>query len=61
MSDLVVALGLLLVIEGLMMAAAPGAVRRALEAIDQLPDAPMRISGLVGAIIGILLIWVIRG
>lgn len=61
MSDLVVAFGLVLVIEGLMLAAAPGAVRRALEAIEQLPDAPLRIAGLAGAVIGVVLVWLIRG
>lgn len=60
MSDLIVALGLVLVIEGLMMAGAPGAVRRATEAIGQMPDRPMRISGLVGALIGLSIIWLIR-
>ncbi|MCS0503848.1 DUF2065 domain-containing protein [Ancylobacter mangrovi] len=61
MADLVVALGLVLVIEGLMLAAAPGAVRRAMEAIDQLPDMPLRITGLAGAVIGLLIVWLIRG
>jgi len=61
MSDLIVALGLVLVIEGLMLAAAPGAVRRAMEAVEQLPDAPLRLSGLVGAVIGLLIVWLIRG
>ncbi|MBS7545170.1 DUF2065 domain-containing protein [Ancylobacter oerskovii] len=61
MSDLIVALGLVLVIEGLMLAAAPGAVRRAMEAIDKAPEMPMRIAGLVGAVVGLLVIWFIRG
>ncbi|QIB33422.1 DUF2065 domain-containing protein [Ancylobacter pratisalsi] len=61
MADLFVALGLVLVIEGLILAAAPRAVRRAMEAIDQLPDMPLRIAGLVGAVIGVLLVWLIRG
>lgn len=61
MSDLVVALGLVLVIEGLMLAAAPGAVRRAMDTIGQLPDPPLRITGLVGALIGLLIVWIIRG
>lgn len=61
MSDLIVALGLVLVIEGLMLAAAPGAVRRAMEAIDHLPDVPLRVSGLLGAVAGVLIIWLIRG
>lgn len=61
MSDLIVALGLVLVIEGLLLAAAPGAVRRAMAAIDQLPDQPLRIAGVVGAVLGVLVVWLIRG
>jgi len=61
MRDLAVALGLFLVIEGIMLAATPGAVRRALAAIDQLSDTQMRITGLVGAVIGVFLVWLIRG
>ncbi len=61
MSDFFVALALVLVIEGLMLAVAPGAVRRATEAIGQLPDAPLRITGLIGAIIGVVIVWFIRG
>lgn len=61
MYDLIVALGLVLVIEGLMLAALPGAVRHAAESISQLPDAPLRIAGLGGAVIGLVIIWLIRG
>ena len=61
MSDLIVALGLVLAIEGLMLAAAPGAVRRAADSIQQMPDAPLRIAGIAGAVIGVLIVWAIRG
>lgn len=61
MYDLIVALGLVLVIEGLMLAALPGAVRNAAEAIGELPDAPLRIAGIGGAVLGLIIIWLIRG
>lgn len=61
MYDLIVALGLVLVIEGLMLAAFPNAVRRAMESMDKLPDSPLRIAGVVGAVVGLLLVWLIRG
>jgi uncharacterized protein YjeT (DUF2065 family) len=61
MYDLIVALGLVLVIEGLMLAAVPGAVRRATEAIGQTPDTPLRLAGLVGAIVGLVIVWLVRG
>ena len=40
MYDLIVALGLVLVIEGLLLAAFPNAVRRAMESMEKLPDSP---------------------
>ncbi|GLK70438.1 DUF2065 domain-containing protein [Ancylobacter dichloromethanicus] len=61
MYDLIVALGLVLVIEGLVLAAAPGAVRRSAEAIGHLPDSPLRVAGIVGAVIGVAIVWLIRG
>ena len=61
MYDLIVALGLVLVIEGLLLAAFPKAVRSAMESMDKLPDSPLRIAGLVGAIVGLLIVWFIRG
>jgi uncharacterized protein YjeT (DUF2065 family) len=60
-SDLVVALGLVLVIEGLALAAMPSAMRRAMEAIERLPDVPLRLAGLGGALVGLLIVWLIRG
>lgn len=61
MSDFVVALGLVLVIEGLALAAMPGAMRRAMEAIERLPDVPLRLAGLGGALLGLVIVWLVRG
>ncbi|MDQ0348452.1 MULTISPECIES: DUF2065 domain-containing protein [Ancylobacter] len=61
MYDLIVALGLVLVIEGLVLAAAPAAVRRSADAITQLTDSPLRVAGIVGAILGLAIVWLIRG
>lgn len=61
MSDLVVALGLMLVIEGLTFAALPGMSRRAMEAMHALPDFQLRIVGLCGALAGLAVVWLVRG
>lgn len=58
--DVLVAVGLLLAIEGLLYAAFPNAMRRAIATVLETPDMPMRIGGLVAAIAGIALIWVVR-
>jgi uncharacterized protein YjeT (DUF2065 family) len=61
MSDFVVALGLVLVLEGLLFAAFPDAAKRAMESVMQTPDAMLRIVGLGSAVIGLALIWLMRG
>lgn len=61
MSDLVAALGLVLAIEGLMFAAFPAATRRAMAMIAATPEGQMRVTGLVSAVIGVLIVWMVRG
>ncbi|MFK8250276.1 DUF2065 domain-containing protein [Ancylobacter terrae] len=61
MSDLIVALGLMLVIEGLTFAALPGLTRRAMEAMLELSDYQMRVAGVGGALAGLLIVWLVRG
>ena len=61
MSDFIVALGLVFVIEGLIFSAFPGTAKRAMESVQQTPDGPLRVVGIVSAILGIILIWAIRG
>jgi uncharacterized protein YjeT (DUF2065 family) len=61
MSDFVVALGLVFVIEGLVFAAFPGPTRRAVAAVLDTPDHALRLIGLLSAMFGIALIWLTRG
>jgi uncharacterized protein len=61
MSDFFVALGLVFVIEGLVFAAFPEAAKRAITAVLETPDAVLRVVGLASAILGLLLVWLIRG
>ncbi|HSI40672.1 MAG TPA: DUF2065 domain-containing protein [Xanthobacteraceae bacterium] len=61
MSDLIVAFGLAIAIEGLVFAAFPGASRRAMESMHALPDLSLRITGLAGALIGLIVVWLVRG
>ena len=61
MDDFLAALALVLVIEGLLYAAAPGAMRRAMEVALSQPPGPMRIAGLLAATIGVALLWAVRG
>jgi uncharacterized protein len=61
MSDLVVALGLVFVIEGLVCAAFPTSAKRAVTAMLETPEATLRTVGLASAILGLMLVWAIRG
>ena len=61
MSDFIVALGLVFVLEGLLFSAFPATAKRAMESVMQTPDTSLRIVGIVSAVLGILLIWAVRG
>lgn len=61
MPDFIVALGLVFVIEGLIFCAFPATAKRAMESVQQTPDSTLRTVGIVSAILGIILIWAVRG
>jgi uncharacterized protein YjeT (DUF2065 family) len=61
MSDFVVALGLVLVIEGLAFSAFPSNAKKAMAAMEQTSDNSLRVVGLASAVLGLLLVWLIRG
>ncbi|MFG1344841.1 DUF2065 domain-containing protein [Xanthobacter autotrophicus DSM 431] len=60
MKDLFAALGLMLAIEGLCLAAFPGAWRRAMRAVLHAPETPMRLAGLGVGALGVLLVFLVR-
>jgi uncharacterized protein len=59
MSHLVAAIGLLFAIEGIIFAFPLGA-KRAMAATLDIPDGRLRISGLAAAIIGVVIVWLVR-
>jgi uncharacterized protein len=61
MSDLVVALGLVLAIEGVLFAGFPGAAKKAAETMLATPEPSLRLIGAVCAAIGVALVWLVRG
>ena len=61
MGDLLAALGLVLVIEGILYAGFPGAVRRMLATVEQTPDRVLRATGLAAACLGLFVVWLVRG
>ena len=60
MSDFLVALGLVFVIEGLVFAAFPGSAKRALTAVLETADLPLRLMGIGSAVVGLIIVWLAR-
>jgi uncharacterized protein YjeT (DUF2065 family) len=61
MWDFIVAIGLVLALEGLLFAAFPGAAKQAMANVLETPDTVLRAVGIASAIGGILMIWLARG
>ncbi|MEM7567035.1 MAG: DUF2065 domain-containing protein [Pseudomonadota bacterium] len=61
MSDFLAALGLALVLEGVAYALFPAQMRSLMERAFASGDALMRRSGLVLAIVGVGIVWLVRG
>jgi uncharacterized protein len=59
-TDFIVGVGILFVLEGLMFAASPAWMRRAMKSALATPDNILRIVGIVSAVAGLLLIWFVR-
>jgi uncharacterized protein len=61
MSDFLVAIGLVLVIEGLLWAAFPRAGVKLLEAAVGTPEHSLRAVGAAAVAAGVLIVWMVRG
>lgn len=61
MHDFLVALGLVAVIEGVLYAAAPAVMKRSIRQVLDLPDATVRRVGLTAMMVGVLVVWLVRG
>ena len=61
MRDFLVAVGLVLAIEGLIFAALPGLAKGLAATALETPEGELRIAGIVSALLGVLVIWLVRG
>jgi uncharacterized protein YjeT (DUF2065 family) len=61
MSDLLVGIGLVFVIEGLLWAVAPHLALRFLEGAAATPQSTLRVAGWTAVALGVGLVWLIRG
>ena len=60
MGDFIAALGLVLAIEGIVFAAFPDAVKRAMIDASETPSERMRLVGIASAVIGVGVVWLAR-
>jgi len=59
-SDLIAALGLVLVLEGVLYGGMPGLARRLAAEVVTLPEGALRVGGLVAVAAGVGLVWLVR-
>tara|TARA_B100000029_G_scaffold150303_1_gene145560 strand:- start:688 stop:873 length:186 start_codon:yes stop_codon:yes gene_type:complete len=57
MKELIIAVGLLFFIEGILYALFPSKMKNMFKIIDKLPTNQLRISGLLFALIGFIIVW----
>lgn len=58
--DLAAALGLVLVIEGILPFLSPGGIKRAIARFAAMDDTMLRVAGAVSMLGGLLLLWLAR-
>jgi uncharacterized protein YjeT (DUF2065 family) len=59
-ADFLIGLGILFVLEGLLFAASPAWMRRAMKSALETPDNILRVVGIGSAVVGLILIWFVR-
>ncbi len=61
MDDLLTAVALVLVIEGGLYALFPESMRRMMAQMQEVPEIRLRTMGLIGAALGVVGVWLLRG
>ena len=60
MDEIIIAIGLLLFIEGALYALFPAKMKNMLSKLNQISDAQLRSGGLIFVIIGFVIIWYLK-
>ena len=59
-ADFLIGIGILFVMEGLLFAASPSWMRRAMKSALATPDHILRAVGIGSAVVGLIVIWAVR-
>jgi len=60
MNEIFIAIGLILIIEGLLCALFPSKIKNMTRLIQTMPDKNLKKTGIIFAIIGFIIIWYIK-
>lgn len=61
MNDLITAIGLLLVLEGILYGGFPQFARRMARDVAETPENYLRTAGMVALVLGVGVVWLVRG
>jgi len=60
MSDLFAAIGLAIAIEGLLYSLFPDGMKAAMVKVQEQPASHLRAAGLAAAVVGVVIVWLVR-
>jgi uncharacterized protein YjeT (DUF2065 family) len=61
LKELIIALGLFLVLEGLIYVLFPNGVKRMAQELPSIPDQTLRTFGAVVIAVGVFIVWLVKG
>lgn len=61
MSDFIVAIGLVLVLEGVLYGGFPRLLKRMAAEVVAMPESALRTGGVLAVGLGVLVVWLVRG
>ncbi|RWQ29091.1 DUF2065 domain-containing protein [Mesorhizobium sp.] len=61
MQDFLAAIGLVLVVEGLVYGGFPGLAKKLAGEVLSMPENTLRVAGLIAIAVGVGLVWLVRG
>ena len=61
MGDFLAAIGLVLVIEGVLYGVLPGLAKQVAARAAEVPEATLRLAGVSAVVAGVAIVWLVRG